>query len=219
MIGDLSRPSLAPEKADTQMDMQAHGDAAMNRWTLRLRTILLLGALGGLSACTSTRPGSPVLATTLAPSATRRVLVLAVLGNGVSRQAVEDELVRQLAAAGVDAVPGHRVTPDTGDLSARRLGLALAGCEANVALVCHWLSVEQKIRVQAALSSVNQIAYAQTLLLDGRTRRTLWSTRTRTAHPGGFREAAPAFAKAGVEALLEEGALTRASQGGAVGCL
>ena len=186
----------------------------MNRWPLQLKKVLLLGALGSLTACTSTRPLSPAQAATLAPLAPRRVLVLAELGNRTSRQAIEDELVRQLGVAGVEAVPGYRVAPDSIELSGSRLGQALAGSKTDSALVCHWLSVEQRLHRRAVLptglrsdSRVDQIAYAQTRLLDGRTQQTLWSTRTRTEQPGGFRDSAPSFAKAVVEALLDDGAL------------
>jgi hypothetical protein len=150
----------------------------------------------------------------VAQVAPRRVLVLAVLGSPTSRRAVEDAVVGQLGQAGISAVAGYTVSPDTSDLSKQLLTQALAACGAEAALVCRWSVVRQTTYARHGSSSatptpgrVRQQAFGNAKLVDAATLETLWSTATKSDQAGGFREAAPDFAKTLVGAIRSDGAM------------
>jgi hypothetical protein len=156
----------------------------------------------------------------LAAAAPSRVLVLAVLGNPVSRQAVEDEVVRQLTAAGVAAIAGYRLAPDTGDLPAARLAQALGESGAEAALVCRWHLVRQTTWARPSLipgarpgRRVEQTAYGEVTLVDRQGLGKVWSAATTMKRITGFRDAAPEFAANLVGAVRDGGAVCRAAAG------
>jgi hypothetical protein len=163
---------------------------------------------GVLSSCASTHVAGAWKVPSADQVAPRRVLVLAVLGNTTSRRAIEDAVVRQLGQAGVNAVAGYSVAPDTGDLAKPRLAQTLADCGADAALVCRWHLVKQTTFARAGGGSgaasanrVQQKAYGDATLLAGATLGTLWSAATTSDQVGGFRDAAPEYARTLVGAL------------------
>jgi hypothetical protein len=175
-------------------------------------TSLCLGAL--LTSCASTHVTGAWKVPHVAQVAPQRVLVLAVLGSATSRRAIEDEVVRQLSQAGVNAIAGYSISPDTTVIPQPRLAQTLADCGADAALVCRWQVVRQTTYARADSSTeaaspgrVRQTAYGEATLLGGSALGTLWSAATTTDQPGGFRDAAPEYAKNLVNALQDDGAL------------
>ena len=77
---------------------------------------VLLGAIGICSGgCSSTelvnswaKPGG-------VPQPFRKVVVMAALQREDLRRCIEDEFVRQLAARGVQAIPGYTLVPEPGE--------------------------------------------------------------------------------------------------------
>lgn len=186
----------------------------MSARSTTLKAVAALCLSAWVTSAASTRVTDIHKPADLAGAAPSRVLVLAVLGNPVSRQAVEDELVRQLAAAGVSAVAGYSIAPDTGDLPTPRLAQALADCGAEAALVCRWHLVRQTTYARPSFipgvrpgRRVEQTAYGDVALLDGQTLGKVWSASTTMKQIGGFRDAAPEFAANLVSAIRSDGAV------------
>jgi len=101
--------------------------------------LLLTGVL--LASCSSTRVVSSWRDETVPGGTYRKPLVLAIANKQLIRAKLEDELVRELRAIGVDAQQSYREFPDIKEATPDRIKERLPELDSDCALVTHLADV------------------------------------------------------------------------------
>ena len=155
----------------------------------------------------------------------KRVMVLAVTPNMVSRRTFEDIFTAKLRAAGIDAIPSYQYLPAAGPAPEPALDAAVAQANANGLLMTHLLRVDRQIVVTptyappfrpgfygyysawAAYPEVStfDVAVAEVNLFDVKTKRLVWGGTTETFNPQSASKDSGGFADAVIAALVKRG--------------
>ena len=156
----------------------------------------------------------------------KKIMVTDISRQPAIRRSFEDEFVRRLKAAGVDAVPSYRFIPEDGPVEEPRRREALAQAGADAALVTRLVRVEQMYPVSPYYyypppprvgfyrgpwygyygppPYPYQVYVSESSLYDTSRNELVWSG-TVEATPTGVSEDIPRYVNAVIEALQKQG--------------
>jgi len=165
-------------------------------------------------------------------SSFERIMVGGVGGQTSIRRNFEDEFVAQLRAAGVDALPSYRYTPEDQDVDEVRLKQAARGAGADATILARSINVERKTEygpsyypgtsfgifgshVGATWSSLYgapsirhyEVYTSETTLYDVAKNDVVWSGIVQTTQPENVNTAIKSYVEAVVKALNERNLL------------
>jgi len=169
--------------------------------------LLLLTSLL-LAGCSSTRIVTSWHDETVPGGTIKKPLVLALAKKQVIRAKLEDELVQELRAGGVDAMQSYQVFPDLSEATPARIKARLAELDRDSVLVSHLIDVKketvnvggytvpahygrfdsyyavsyQVVRAPSH-SYVSKIYAIETNLYDARNEKLVWTAATETEDP------------------------------------
>lgn len=106
--------------------------------------LLLWAGVLLLSGCSSTRIVTSWHDETVPNGTIRKPLVMALAKKQVIRAKLEDELVRELRASGVDALQSYRDFPDLSAATPDNIKARLAGLDRDSVLVTHLVDVKKE---------------------------------------------------------------------------
>jgi hypothetical protein len=158
----------------------------------------------------------------------KRVLVIGVSRQASLRRTFEDEFVRQLRSAGIDAVPGYRYLPEEGKVEEPRLRHALDQAQADAVIITRLVKREEKTEVtpgfyQPSLPgfygwystgwsgyyepprvSRYDVYTSETSLYDAVKNQMVWSGTAQTTAPGDIDQEIKNYAALMIRALQEK---------------
>jgi tellurite resistance protein len=189
-----------------------------NGFTKLLPTLLA----GVLAACASTTVTDSWYDESYKGGMFKRVMVLAVTPNIVSRRTFEDIFTAKLRATGIEAVPSYQYLPGAGPAPEPALDAAVAQANADGLLMTHLLRVDRQVVVTpppfrpgfygyysawTAYPEIStyDIAVAEVNLFDVRTKRLVWGGTTETFNPQSASKDSGGFADAVIAALAKRG--------------
>ncbi|HTG80739.1 MAG TPA: hypothetical protein VL949_02280 [Geobacteraceae bacterium] len=106
--------------------------------------MLVLTCLLFLAGCSSTKIVTSWRDDSYRSGTFKKPLVLAIATKQVVRAKLEDELVRELRALGVDAMQSYRIFPEQEGLSADTIKAKLPGTDRDSILVTHLVDVKKE---------------------------------------------------------------------------
>ena len=159
----------------------------------------------------------------------KRVMVIAVSRQASIRRNFEDELVAQLKAAGVDAVPSYQYIQDEGQAEEGRLNEAVLKAGADAAIITRLVRREQKTDITPGFYqpaptfgfygwySSGWVGYyepprvyqyevytSETSLYDVRKNQVVWTGTAQTTAPGDINKEIRDYAEIMIQALKEK---------------
>jgi len=193
------------------------------RIALTRSTLVLLTAF--LAACASTTITDSWYDASYTGGMFKRVMVLAVTPNVVSRRTFEDIFTAKLRATGIDAVPSYQFLSGTGPAPEPALDVAVSDAHADGLLMTHLLRIDRQTVVTpgyvpafrpgfypyysawAAYPEVStyDIATAEVNLFDVKTKRLVWGGTTETFNPQSVSRESGGFADVVIAALAQRG--------------
>jgi len=158
----------------------------------------------------------------------KKLLVVGVSKEATTRRTFEDEFVKQIKAAGVDAVASYTVMPEDGKAEEGRLKQAIKDAGADGALITHLVRVDVATQYSpsfypagglgmyggysgawagyydAPVVSQTDTVVLETSLYSADDSKLLWSGTTDTFAPTSIKENMPGFAKVIIGALKKD---------------
>ena len=175
-----------------------------------LMTLLVVATTAIATGCTSDGSAQPDKETVavrwqeagVAPHEFKKIFVVGVAHEDKVRRMFEDELVRQLTAAGVDAVPSYTLMPEQAGATKDDVVSAVRSCAADGVVVTRLIKRERSTKMSASPGSyyghyntASRTAYVppviyksetvtlETRLFDVGSEAQLWATTTQAFDP------------------------------------
>jgi hypothetical protein len=158
--------------------------------------------------------------------ALKKLLVVGVSKQSVTRRTFEDGFVEQLKAAGVDAVASYTLIPQDGQATEAELTKAVKDAGADGTLITHLVRIDKTIQYtptapigmgyyggyagawggyyDPAMVSQTDTVVVETSLFGVDESQLLWSGTSQTFAPTSMKENLPGFAKVIIGALKKE---------------
>jgi Domain of unknown function (DUF4136) len=114
---------------------------------LRIFALAIAGALGLTACAASTKIVNQWVSPDYASPHFRKILVIGVSKQPSIRRTFEDEFVKQLKAAGVEAVPSYLYIPEDGQVDESRLQATVKQANADGVIITRLVRVEKKTLV------------------------------------------------------------------------
>jgi hypothetical protein len=201
----------------------------MRPWALFVAVLLSFAAAGCASTQVVHEWRNPELA---APARFKKVMVVEISTQPGIRRSFEDEFVRRLKAAGVDAVASYRFIADDGPVPEPRRQEAAAQAGADATLITRLVRVEQMYPVNPYYyypppprvfyrgypwygyygppAYPYEVYVSETSLYDAATNELVWSGTVETS-PTKVSEDIPRYVNAVIEALQKQNLLAAAA--------
>ena len=176
-----------------------------------------------LSACASTQLTNSWASPDYKGPPLKKLLVMGVSSQPALRRSFEDEFVKQLKAAGVDAIASYNFIPEGGRAEEARVNQAVKDAGADGVLITRLVGVDVNTQVSSAYPPAMGAGYyggyvgawgggppvvttTNTLVLETSLygvseSNLLWSGTTRTFEPSSIKDNMPGFAKVIIGAL------------------
>jgi Domain of unknown function (DUF4136) len=114
---------------------------------LRIFALAMAVALGLTACAASTKIVNQWVSPDYASPRFRKIVVIGVSKQPSIRRTFEDEFVKQLKAAGVEAVPSYLYIPEDGQVDEGRLQAAVKQAGADAVIITRLVRVEKKTEV------------------------------------------------------------------------
>jgi len=192
-----------------------------------IKSALSLVALLALVACAATKLTNSWSSPDYKGPALKKLLVVGVSSQPALRRTFEDEFVKELKAAGVDAVASYNFIPEDGQAEETRVKQAVTQAGSDGVLITRLVRIDVNTQVSPAYPPMGMGFYGgyryawggfydppvatttDTLVLDTNLyavdhSRLLWSGTTQTFAPTSLKENMPGFAKVIIGALQKQ---------------